>query len=401
MMNKIHWNRRELLKATGAGMIATAFAHPLAAFASRGKAADGVPPYLAGFEDLYAESPHEAALAWFKAAEFGMFIHYGLYSQLGGEWKGKRILNINDDSKPVAEWAQYHGKIPVDEYAKLKDSFTAEKFDTDFITDLALEADMKFINLTTRHHDSFCLFESAETDFHSMNSPAKRDLVGELAENCQKKGLGLYLYYSHGRDWKHPHAPTREWAVNGRPHYDQPYPGYAENSGTHDIDEYVEFMARQIRELLTNYGPITGIWLDGEGVLKTYGRRTDGLESVIRKMKLKELYAMIREIQPNCLVSYKQGVEGSEDFLTPERTSFGLDKLGKPLEINTTLQAHSWGYNKFTKHRKTADEIMELLDYCQSLPANCCLNTGPMGDGSLVAEEVAVYREVGRRRRLG
>ena len=134
--------------------------------------------------------------------------------------------------------------------------------------------------------------------------------------------------------------------------------------------------------------------------MRRLGRRTDGLDKVIEKMKLSELYAMIREIQPNCLVSYKQGVEGSEDFLTPERHSFGLDKLGKPLEINTTLQAHSWGYNKFTKHRKTADEIMELLAYCKDLSANCCLNTGPMGDGSLVPEEVAVYREVGRRRRL-
>jgi len=400
-MKSPNLSRRELLKATGAGMIATAMGTPFYAWAGSDKQALKVPSYMTGFEDIYAQSPHEAALAWFKAAEFGMFIHYGLYSQLGGEWQGKQIQHISNPEKPVAEWAQYHGLIPVDEYAKLKDSFTAEKFDTDFITDLALEADMKFINLTTRHHDSFCLFESAQTDFHSMNSPAKRDLVGELAEQCQKKGLGLYLYYSHGRDWKHPHAPTKEWAANARPHYAEPYAGYAENNGNHDIEKYVEFMAAQVRELLSNYGPITGIWLDGEGVLKTYGRRTGDLEGVMAKMKLSELYAMVREIQPNCLVSYKQGVEGSEDFLTPERASFGLDKLGKPLEINTTLQAHSWGYNKFTKHRKTADEIMELLAYCESLPANCCLNTGPMGDGSLVPEEVAVYREVGRRRRLG
>jgi alpha-L-fucosidase len=390
-----NWTRRDVLGAAGAGTALAALGLPARGFAG----GSSVPSYLADFADVYAESPHDAALAWFRAAEFGMFIHYGLYSMLGGEWQGKQVRHRTNPDRPVAEWIQYHGLIPLQEYAKLRNDFTAANFDADFVTDLALEADMKFINITTRHHDSFCLFETAETDFHSVNSPAKRDLVGELAEQCQKKGLGLYLYYSHGRDWKHPHAPTRDWAVNGRPHYETPPVEYAETRGEHDIDKYVEFMARQVRELLTNYGPITGIWLDGEGVLKTYGRRTDGIENVIRKMKLSELYAMIREIQPNCLVSYKQGVEGSEDFLTPERQAFGLDELGKPLEINTTLQAHSWGYNKFTKHRKTPDEIMELLDYCRQLPANCCLNTGPMGDGSIVEEEARTLREIGRRRR--
>lgn len=95
-------------------------------------------------------------------------------------------------------------------YAKLKDRFTAEKFDADFITDLALAAEMRYVNITTRHHDSFCLFATKQTDFHSVNSPAQRDLVGELAVACRKKGLGLCLYYSHGRDWKHPHAPNND-----------------------------------------------------------------------------------------------------------------------------------------------------------------------------------------------
>ena len=107
---------------------------------------------------------------------------------------------------------------PVAQYAKLKDRFTAAKFDANFITDMALAAQMRYINITTRHHDSFCLFRTKYTDFNSVNSPAKRDLVGELAEACRKKGLGMCFYYSHGRDWRHPHAPNNdEWGRQRAP----------------------------------------------------------------------------------------------------------------------------------------------------------------------------------------
>ena len=375
-------NRRELLATLAGGGLAAA--------------ARAVPPYLEGFQELYAKDPH-AAVEWFKSARFGLFLHYGLYSMLGGEWKSKQVFNNNDPERPVAEWIQFHGRIPVAEYAKLKDKFTAAKFDAGHITDVALAAGMKYVNITTRHHDSFCLFRTAQTDFNSLNSPAHRDLVAELAQACARKKLGLFLYYSHGRDWRHPHAPTLEWAANARPHYDAPQPEYVPDAQV-DIAKYTDFMERQITELLTQYGPVAGIWLDGEGVLKSYGRKIPGgLAKVVEMMKLPRLYARIRKLQPQCLISYKQGVVGTEDFLTPERQSFGLEKSGKPLEINTTLQRHSWGYNKFDKHRKSADEIMELLAEAWKLKATVCLNSGPMGDGSLVPEEEATLREVGKR----
>lgn len=301
----------------------------------------------------------------------------------------------------MAEWIQFHGKIPVGVYAKLKESFTAEKFDAEHITDVALAAGMKYVNITTRHHDSFCLFRTAETDFNSLNSPAKRDLVNELAAACQRKKLGLFLYYSHGRDWKHPHAPTNEWSRSCRPAYAKPQPEYLPDNEV-DVNKYIEFMDRQITELLTQYGPVAGIWLDGEGVLKSYARKvTGGLPRINQMMKLPQLYTKIRKLQPQCLVSYKQGVTGTEDFRTPERDSRGISATDKPLEINTTLQAHSWGYNKYTKHRKTPDELMKLLEDSWKLPANVCLNTGPLGDGSFVQEEEATLREIGRRRGLG
>jgi len=355
-----------------------------------------VPTYLRDYADLYRRDPHAAAIEWFTHARFGLFLHYGLYSLLGGEWKGKRVSPANAPDKPVAEWIQFHARIPVGEYAKLKDRFTAERFDAEFITDLALAANMRYVNITTRHHDSFCLFRTNQTDFNSLNSPAKRDLVGELAEACRKKGLGLFLYYSHGRDWRHPHAPTPAWAASARPHYDVLPPEYVPYDEV-VIEKYVEFMERQIRELLTQYGPIAGIWLDGEGVLKSYARRSGlGLEKVAELMRLPQLYAMIRRLQPQCLVSYKRGVTGEEDFLTPERKSFGLESAGKPLEINTTLQEHSWGYNKWSSH-KSVEEIMDTLRMAASLPASLLLNTGPKGDGSIVPAEEKILREVGRR----
>ncbi|MDP7132254.1 MAG: alpha-L-fucosidase [Planctomycetota bacterium] len=355
-----------------------------------------IPAYMSDFAGSCASSPRTAAREWFAEAKLGLFLHYGLYSIPGGEWNGQQVFNRNNADQPVAEWIQFHGLIPVADYAKLKDSFTAEKFDADFITDLAIEAEMKYVNITTRHHDSFCLFETAETEFNSVNSPARRDLVKELAEQCQKKGLGLFLYYSHGRDWKHPHAPTRDWGGTARPAYDQRPPEYLDD---HDVDlgQYISFLKSQITELLTHYGPIAGIWLDGEGVLKKYGDLNGGLDNAIELLQVHELYEHIRNLQPQCLVSYKQGVTGTEDFLTPERTHFGLGDKTDLLEINTTIQEHSWGYNKFTRHRKDAEELMDTLRMARTLPANLLLNTGPRADGSLVEEEVNALRDLGHK----
>ena len=254
-----------------------------------------VPSYLRGYEELYASDPRKAALKYFREAKFGLFMHYGLYSLLGRH-----------------EWVQFRERIPVKKYEKLADRFTAEKFDADFITDMALDAEMKYINITTRHHDSFCLFDSKYTDFKSTNTPAKRDLVGELAERCRKKGLGLYLYYSHGRDWRHPHAPNNgDWGGSARPKYKQREDFY-KYGDEHDLRIYVEFMKNQITELLTNYGPIGAIWLDGIATPRSR-------EDKIHLFRCQELYDHIHSLQPQALVSYKQGLLGTEDFKAPER----------------------------------------------------------------------------------
>ncbi len=356
---------------------------------------DAVPSYLKGYETLYRRDPRAAAIEWFRAARFGLFMHYGLYSLLGRH-----------------EWVQFREKVPVAEYAKLKDEFTAAKFDADFITDLALAAGMRYVNITTRHHDSFCLFRTNETLFSAAESPAGRDLVAELAEACRAKGLGLFFYYSYAADWRHPYFMSREvtpWDA-ARPAYETPQPEYKFEKDA-DFARYIAFVHAQLRELLTGYGPVAGIWLDP--IMGYYGRPD--------LFPIRETYALVRSLQPQVLISFKQGACGEEDFVAPERQVHGFaEKVkkrfpespashraaaqawetnqGKPREICTTLQTRGWGYTKRERHRD-ADWVIEQLASARKQDANLLLNSGPLGDGSIHRSDVRTLRDVGRRLR--
>ncbi|MGH8247903.1 MAG: alpha-L-fucosidase [Gammaproteobacteria bacterium] len=344
-------------------------------------AGPAIPSYLRDHEKLFQENPRAAAIEWFRRARFGLFVHYGVYSLLGR-----------------GEWVMFHENIHVEPYAQLKNQFTAAKFNADFITDLALDAGMKYVNITTRHCDGFCLFRTKETDFNSLNSPAKRDLVAELAESCRKKGLALFLYYVYGLDWRHPYFyPRSPKNLSARPDYPDLEPSYRFQRDE-DFRKYIDFVHSQIRELLS-YDP-AGIWLDG--VRGTYARS--------ELFPLAETYAVIRSRQPYVLVSYKEGVNGDEDFVSPERAAeprFEASRgawaknKGKPIEINDTLQPRLWGYNKADdgKHR-SADEVMRMLESARAANANLLLNTGPLPDGSIHPEDVRSLREVGPRLRL-
>jgi alpha-L-fucosidase len=342
-----------------------------------------VPSYLKGYEQLYRTDPRAAARQWFREAKFGLFLHYGLYSLEGRH-----------------EWLQFREKIPVAQYAKLKDRFSAEKFDADAITDLALAAQMRYINITTRHHDSFCLFATKQTDFNARNSPARRDLVHELAEACRTKGLGLCFYYSHGRDWRHPHAPNNDrWGGSARPNYDPPEPSYA-TGAEHHLQRYLDFMTAQITELLTNYGPIAAIWLDGimtplsDKTKKPYPQPPRRAINA-PEFRAQELYDHVHRLQPQVLVSYKQGLLGSEDFFAPEHKAITIAH-DRPMEICSTLQEGSWGFNTQKRHL-TTDEAWAKLAAAHAANANLLLNTGPLPDGSIHPSPARVLREIGER----
>lgn len=345
-----------------------------------------VPSYLQDYQKEFQKNPREANLNWFKNAEYGMFIHYGLYSLLE---KG--------------EWVMLRDTIPVAEYAKLKDRFTAEKFNADEITDIALKAGMKYITITSKHHDGFCLFETKATDFNVMNSPAERDLIKELYDACEQKGLGFFLYYSYGADWKHPYFYPREsgWN-NARPAYKEPQPEYKFEKDE-DFKIYVDFVHQQLKELLNQYPNIAGIWFDP---IMGYYNRPD-------LFPVDSTYALIRKLSPHALISFKQGANGDEDFMAPERG--GGAKVGeqfevakkayqknrnKPREICNTLQPHAWGYNKSNdgKHKTTSD-VLEMLRNAKNDNANLLLNVGPKGDGSFPEEDIFVLEEVGKTRK--
>jgi alpha-L-fucosidase len=383
-------NRRTFLTASAA-TAATALVNtslPVSA------AASDIPPHLKGFEDLYALEPRAASRAWFREAQFGLFMHYGVYSQL-----------------KHGEWVMLHEKIPVSQYHKLKDTFRPDKFDADFITDMALDAGMKYVNITSRHHDSFSLFATKQWDWNSVESAAKRDLVAELAEVCQAKGLGLFLYYSYAADWSHPWFYAREagWEA-ARPDYDQKEPAYKWQKDE-DSRKYISFVHAQLKELLTNYGPLAGIWLDP---IMGYYARPD-------LFPIERTYRLIRSLQPHCLISFKQGANGDEDFATPERHMVSLvDRVRtscgplqakvaqkawdanrvKQLEICDTLLPKSWGYDERQEgNSATPDDVMGKLEHAHNYRSNLLLNTGPMPDGSIPERDVRTLREVGKRLR--
>jgi alpha-L-fucosidase len=369
------WSRRHFLQTSslGAGALLSGCQH---LFNHEHRA---VPAYLGDYAAEYCADPRQAALNWFTDARFGLFIHYGLYSQLG-----------------AGEWVQYGQKIPVAEYAKLADTFTAGKFDADFIAQLAVDAGMKYINLTTRHHDSFCLFRTQYTAFNSVETAAKRDLVEELAEACSKHKLGLCLYYSHGRDWRHPHAPNNDqWGGAARPKYAEPDPAYATGKD-HDLQQFIDFMYGQIEELLTQYGPIANIWLDGYGVPASRPERYS-------EWQLEKLYSHIRSLQPHCLIASKWGYSGLEDFAAPEihwlrKQPEQLQKAlasGKPMELCTAIAG--WGYDKKKEGKHgDADRQLAKLAYAAKYNANLLLNIGPRPEGDIDAQDVQILRDIGQ-----
>lgn len=367
-----------------------------------------VPSYLKGYEEFYAQRPQEAALAWFKEAKFGLFVHYALASVLEG---GKpEYLELIAEFEEQVELA----KLPASQRAKLGVSkeqmkqvhafhsvlmkrFRAERFDADAICDLAVAAQMRYVNFTTKHLGRLAMYRTRTTDFTSLNSPAGRDLVGELAEACSKRGLGLFLY-----------VPPETARTDG---------------------EFFEMNRTIIRELLTQYGPIAGIWFDGIG---HYRRNPENYS------RLSETFSIIRALQPQCLISFKEGAIGQEDFISPEhflmpapvkwdtprrqeRRDIRLQRWKrfqeekwhkyfrhKPVEINTTMQECAnrdgvgqpggWINDNAARHL-SADEVMFLIKVARSLNANLLINVGPVADGSIHPDDEKALREVGRRLR--
>lgn len=329
---------------------------------------DSTPTYLFDHPDLYKTAPHDAALTWFAEAHYGLGVDFGLYSLIG---RGHDVML--QDNMPLAE------------YERLKNNFTAEHFDAVDMVEFAIANGMRYIDFTVRGEDGFCLYNTKVTDFNSANSPAHRDLLAELASVCEYHGIGLCLSYAHGTEWRHPHAPgTRA--------------GTAPESSS--LPQYLDFVAAQIDELLTQYGPIAAICLEGIDVARTVGQERIGCA---------DLYRMIRILQPQVLVAYQQGFTGDEDFfITPESIP-GKDapadvqghinrQPDKPAQILATLTPGVRGYcaGMAGQHRREAS-VWELLLRAGNQHTNLLVKSSLMPDGSLDLEDINTLLAVGQR----
>ena len=310
----------------------------------------------------------EERAAWFHADRFGMFIHWGVYSLEGR-----------------GEWVQDRGRIPLQEYIKLYPKFDPKQFDAAEWVSLAKRAGQKYIVITTKHHDGFCMFDSKLTDYTIMNTPFGRDICKELADECQKQGIKLGFYYSI-MDWHHPdYVPVRPWEKGKR-----------STKGT-DFSRYIKYMEGQIHELMSGYGPICALWFDGGWEHK----------SEDDKKAFKKIIAIARELQPNILVNDRAGIGG--DYKTPEQRipATGIvDENGQPAmweACMTMTTGHGsfapaawWGYDAHETVFKPTEELLHKLVDITSKCGNFLLNVGPEPSGKIRSEESQRLEAVGQ-----
>jgi alpha-L-fucosidase len=306
----------------------------------------------------------EAARTWFRDARFGMFIHWGVYSQLGD-----------------GEWVMQNRRIPVDSYEWLASNFNPTKFDAREWVSLAKRAGVHYITITSRHHDGFSMFRTSATRYNIVDwTPFRRDPLKELADECARQGIKLFFYYSQ-LDWHNPDYWPRGGTglATGRP-----------ESG--EWSRYLDFMDQQLTELLTNYGPIGGIWFDGMW------------DKPNENWRLERTYALIHRLQPAALIvpnHHKAPLPG-EDVQTFEQDLPGANTAGfntttiggLPLETSLTMN-ESWGFN-ITDHKfKSTRQLIGYLVRAAGRDANLLLNIGPRPDGTIQPEAVARLDSLG------
>jgi len=302
-------------------------------------------------------------MEWFRNAKFGMFVHWGAYSQAGGEWNGETHHH---------EWLQLTAKIPLAEYTEFAKKFNPTKFDAEQWVLTAKDAGMKYIVITSKHHDGFAIYDSkcSDHDIADLTSFG-RDPLKELAEACKKHGLKFCVYYSLGRDWEDPDVPTK----GARRSNLVDYP----NEDEKVFSRYFERKVKpQVRELLTGYGPIGIFWFD------TYG--------VIEKHQSEELKKIIRELQPKCIINARIGhrfgdYEVSEQKI-PESGSYD------PWESCITMNGH-WAYNKADKDWKSPGRMIRSLVDIISKGGNLLLNVGPTGEGIIPSPSIERLTAIG------
>ncbi|HTL66693.1 MAG TPA: alpha-L-fucosidase [Lacunisphaera sp.] len=318
-------------------------------------------------DPIDSESPaaKEKRLEWFRHDKFGLFIHWGLYAIPAGYWKGER-------SPGIGEWVMHRMKIPVREYEQLAGQFNPVKFDADAWAQLAADAGMKYVVITSKHHDGFALFRSAASAYNVYDAtPFNRDVIKELAAACARHGLRFGVYYSQSQDWHEPGGAGNDWD----------FPANAVKDQDGSFDHYLQAKVEpQLRELLTNYGPLCLIWFDTPQLMNK-GDRAQRLTSIVRSL------------QPATLIDGRLGRVGdyrsTGDNAIPPKASD--DAWEVPATINQT-----WGYRSDDHNWKSPGEIVFKLVDIVSKGGNYLLNVGPTAEGVIPQPSQDNLREVGR-----
>lgn len=313
----------------------------------------------------------DARMKWFRESRFGMFIHWGLYAVPAGVWKGKNHAG-------AAEWLMFTAKIPVSDYSPLLGQFNPVEFDAKEWVRIAKGAGMKYIVITSKHHDGFALYPSKQSQWNVAYTPFKRDILKELSQECKKAGIVFCTYHSI-MDWHHPdYAPRRPW---------DPRPDVPTN-----MDRYTAYMKAQLKEIVENYDPGV-MWFDGEW------------EDTWNHARGADLYQYVRSLKPSILVNNRvdkgrAGMAGMTvgdhlgDFGTPEQEIPPNGFPGADWESCMTMN-DTWGFHQNDHNWKSAETLIQNLVDCASKGGNYLLNVGPTALGKIPPESVERLRAVG------
>ena len=316
----------------------------------------------AAAQDVAHETPaqRDARMAWWRDARFGMFIHWGAYAVAAGTYKGERIPGIG-------EWIMSRAHVPIPDYEEFVHRFNPVRFDPDEWVRIAKDAGMKYIVITSKHHDGFALWKSKASAYNIADAtPFKRDVLKELADACARQGMRLGFYYSQSQDWHEPNGAGNTWDF-----------GADEKK---DYDLYLRGKAEpQVRELLTGYGPVALIWFDTPRMMT--GDRPQRFANIVRTL------------QPNTLIDGRLGTEG--DYRSTGDNVIPADVSSEAWEVPATIN-HTWGFRKDDTDWKSAGQIAFKLVDIVSKGGNYLLNVGPTSEGVIPQPSQDVLRTVGR-----
>lgn len=315
-----------------------------------------------------ANTPEAAQrMAWWSEARFGMFIHWGLYSQWGCHYPGTNGTLISGSTEHMMR----HLQIPLADYAKIATVFNPTNFSADEWVSIAKSAGMKYMVITSKHHDGFAMYDSASSDYNIVRrTPWHRDPIAELNDACRRQGLKLGIYYSLGRDWEDPDCPTRDGYRSNT--WDFP------NETNKVFAKYFERKVKpQVTELLTKYHPAV-LWFDTPEKISTE--------------QSKELLALIRKLQPDCIVNSRVGHSLGDYGVSEQKIPGSADV--KPWETCMTLNGH-WGYFLGDEKWKSPETVIRNLVDIVSKGGNYLLNVGPTGEGIIPSGAVKDLSAVG------